>query len=172
LESGIDPNVLWELCEDFGYRVDIALLSFSEEGGYDVIFRRDSPDLPIIRWASFERVCRMKGQSDANYPLLRRLQNFIGDQARQMCSRLLPSYMIPSTFMVVDHLPMTSHGKIDYKRLPLPVQTKSRHKSQPINETEHRLCQLVEQVLGQEGVGIEDNFFHLGGDSISSIRLI
>ncbi len=87
----------------------------------------------------------------------------------------LPDYMMPSAFVFLDALPLTPHGKIDRRRLPAPAP--SRHEAEssfvaPRNEVERRLAEIWTEVLGVERVGVEDNFFMLGGDSILSIQII
>ncbi|MEU8896756.1 amino acid adenylation domain-containing protein [Nocardia sp. NPDC048505] len=83
----------------------------------------------------------------------------------------LPAYMVPSSIMVLDAVPLTPVGKLDRKALPEPVfaTTVSR---EPIGEIEARLAELFAQVLGLEQVGVEDSFFAVGGDSILSIQLV
>ncbi|MEE2732254.1 MAG: amino acid adenylation domain-containing protein [Pseudomonadota bacterium] len=173
LNQGIDPNDIWETAEQMGFQADIAFRPFSTQGEFDVILRRQRAQLAPIRWVSLERFSLLRDDSDANSPLSTRLQAQLSAQARLACEQKLPGYMVPSVFMVIDRIPMTRHGKIDYQRLPGPVLTKSGSHPVPAgSETESRLCRVVEQVLGVTAVGGEDNFFHLGGDSISSIRLI
>ncbi|WP_375540258.1 amino acid adenylation domain-containing protein [Nocardia sp. XZ_19_385] len=83
----------------------------------------------------------------------------------------LPAYMVPSSIMVLDAVPLTPVGKLDRKALPEPVfaTTVSR---EPIGDIEARLAELFAQVLGLDEVGVEDSFFAVGGDSILSIQLV
>ncbi|OBP13499.1 hypothetical protein A5320_18300 [Rheinheimera sp. SA_1] len=85
----------------------------------------------------------------------------------------LPGYMIPQQFVLLEVMPLTSSGKIDRKGLPQPaaeLQSDSYRAAQ--NELQAALVQLWQQVLAVQPVGIDDNFFAKGGDSILSIELV
>ena len=86
----------------------------------------------------------------------------------------LPEYMVPNVLMKLESLPLTPNGKLDRKALPLPEFTKSNNYVSPRNESEDKLSQIWSEVLGIEkgGIGINDDFFRLGGDSIISIQLV
>ena len=85
----------------------------------------------------------------------------------------LPDYMIPSTFMYLAALPITSNGKVDRRALPIPGDTGaelSKAFAPPRTYEEEMLTQTCAQVLGVERVGINDNFFELGGNSVLAIH--
>ncbi|MDX3229588.1 non-ribosomal peptide synthetase [Streptomyces sp. ME19-01-6] len=86
----------------------------------------------------------------------------------------LPDHMVPATFMFLDALPLTANGKVDRRRLPLPDDQRPEVGSfaAPVKETEHTLAELWASVLDVDRVGIDDNFFALGGDSILSIKVV
>ncbi len=86
---------------------------------------------------------------------------------RDYLSRKLPEYMVPSLWVELDKLPLTSNGKIDRKTLPDPDLTGMLAEYvAPANETERVLAELWRELLGIERVGIYDNFFDLGGNSM------
>ncbi|GAA2518370.1 non-ribosomal peptide synthetase [Winogradskya humida] len=82
----------------------------------------------------------------------------------------LPSYMVPSLYAVVDALPLTVNGKLDAKALPeaTPILGVARG---PRDDRERLLADIYAEVLGLPQVGIDDDFFTIGGDSISSISV-
>jgi amino acid adenylation domain-containing protein len=91
-----------------------------------------------------------------------RLQNFLRSQ--------LPDYLIPSAFVRLDALPLTPNGKVNLSALPAAAIEATY--VAPRTATEATLAQIWAELLHQEQVGIRDNFFALGGDSILTVRLI
>jgi thioesterase domain-containing protein len=91
---------------------------------------------------------------------------------REHLGRVLPDYMIPSAFVTIDTVPLTSNGKIDRRRLPAPEQVGvSAAYAAPTTPEETLLCQFVAKLLAVPSVGLADHFFHLGGDSLAAMRL-
>ncbi|WP_281560273.1 amino acid adenylation domain-containing protein [Thalassomonas sp. RHCl1] len=92
---------------------------------------------------------------------------------RTWLKRSLPEYMLPGAYMPLAALPLTANGKLDVKALPEPVWMQAGFDYvAPVSATEQTLCELWQQVLGLERVGITDNFFHLGGHSLLATRLL
>src|SRR5690606_32383916 len=87
---------------------------------------------------------------------------------------LLPDYMLPSAYMYLPELPLNMNGKVDRKALPQVQAQDKAHYVAPGNEFQRCLCQLFQDVLGSESgrIGITDDFFALGGNSLSAIRLV
>lgn len=86
----------------------------------------------------------------------------------------LPEYMVPTAFSFLDQLPLTPNGKIDRKALPAPTLQHSltREYVAPRTPAEETLAAIWSQILGVEQVGIHDNFFEIGGDSLLSMHVI
>lgn len=86
----------------------------------------------------------------------------------------LPSYMVPTILVWLEQLPLTVNGKLDRSALPDPVLTNQSNYTAPRNELERKVCALYAEVLNLpfEQIGIQDDFFRLGGNSILAIKLI
>ena len=84
----------------------------------------------------------------------------------------LPSYMVPSKIMCLDFLPLNVNGKLDTKALPKPDLMDNKNIIKPRNEIENDLVSIWQEVLGIEKIGINQNFFEIGGDSLSAIKLL
>ncbi|MCP4153294.1 MAG: amino acid adenylation domain-containing protein, partial [bacterium] len=95
-------------------------------------------------------------------------------QLRELLSKKLPDYMIPAYFVSLEKLPLTANGKIDRKALPEPGKSARSSKGYraPTNETEKKLVEIWQQVLGLKPIGITDNFFEMGGHSLKAITII
>jgi len=91
-------------------------------------------------------------------------------ELRNKLSENLPRYMIPAHFVFMDELPLTINGKIDTSLLPEPAVAVTEFTEGKTPE-EKQLIQAVEEVLGINGVSLNDNFYQLGGDSIKAIQI-
>jgi non-ribosomal peptide synthase protein (TIGR01720 family) len=94
--------------------------------------------------------------------------------SRRHLKERLPEYMQPSAIMVLTALPLTANGKIDRRALPAPTleQVSSRGYVAPRTEQERTLCEIWSSVLRLPRVGVEDNFFEIGGDSILCSQIV
>ncbi|MFB6819014.1 amino acid adenylation domain-containing protein [Streptomyces sp. NPDC056347] len=93
-------------------------------------------------------------------------------EIRAHASALLPEYMVPSAFVVLDALPLNANGKVDRKALPAPETDAAEEYVAPRTAAEETLAGIWADVLGLEQVGVHDDFFALGGDSISSLKVV
>lgn len=94
-------------------------------------------------------------------------------ELRSHLSSKLPKYMVPNYFMRLDDMPMTASGKTDRKNLPVPdFTTQEREYVAPETDTEQKLCELLKSLLHMNKVGIEDDFFEYGGDSLTAIKYV
>ncbi len=97
------------------------------------------------------------------------------DELRSFLAGSLASHQIPAAFMVVDELPQTANGKLDVEALPTPDRV---HRSgpalhvSPTTATEVAIVDVWERILGVEPVGVDDDFFDLGGDSLAALEMV
>ena len=95
------------------------------------------------------------------------------EKTRTAMESYLPYYMLPSFFIHIDHIPVKATGKMDRKALPAPVFNDYQDDYvAPRDEVETALCKAFEQVLEVKRVGIRDDFYQLGGDSLGSIDVL
>jgi acyl-coenzyme A synthetase/AMP-(fatty) acid ligase/acyl carrier protein len=98
-----------------------------------------------------------------------------GSLLRQELSTRLPDFMIPSRFMEIDKIPLTPNNKVDHKALPdpelTPLQLESGYLA-PATEMEKLIADTWQEVLNLDKIGINNNFFNLGGNSLSLVKVI
>ncbi|WP_139329526.1 non-ribosomal peptide synthetase, partial [Mycobacterium sp. IS-2888] len=92
--------------------------------------------------------------------------------ARAALAERLPAYMVPAAVVAVQALPLTVNGKLDKRALPAPEYQEGDRYRAPSTPTEEILAGIYAEVLGVDRVGVDESFFHLGGDSLSAMRVI
>ena len=98
---------------------------------------------------------------------------FNADNLRTQLQKRLPYYMIPAYFTKIDKIPVKSNGKMDRNALPKPeVKDVERTYKEPTNEIEVALCNAMQKVLRIERIGVDDDFYEMGGDSLSSMEML
>ncbi|MEB3357183.1 MAG: amino acid adenylation domain-containing protein [Synechococcales bacterium] len=91
---------------------------------------------------------------------------------RSFLAKKLPDYMLPTAFIPLEVLPLTSNGKVDRRSLPTPVWESTVLETPPQTPVEQTLAEIWSAVLRLETVGVQDNFFELGGDSILALQMV
>ncbi|HSO75398.1 MAG TPA: amino acid adenylation domain-containing protein, partial [Blastocatellia bacterium] len=172
--SGLEPEDLWQLGKDLSYRVDISLANSYADGSFDVVFQRDvdtaSPP-PLFA----DEVELQPWNRYANNPLHEKLERKVTPLIREFLKEKLPNYMVPSDFVLLQHLPLTPAGKVDRQSLPAPDLSKrilEKGFVAPRNREEQALARIWADVLGLEQVGVTNNFFELGGHSLKATQVV
>ena len=173
----MEPEALWALGEELPYEVHIGWAGVDAEGRYDVLFRRNTSARAsrLIGFATGRTTRREPWSTYANNPLDREFAHGLVPALQRFLRQQLPEYMVPSAFVVLDALPLMPNGKVDRLALPAPNQARPELEASyvaPDNSIEKLLAEIWAQALGLERVGIHDNFFALGGDSILSVQVI
>ncbi|WP_254623733.1 non-ribosomal peptide synthase/polyketide synthase [Myxococcus sp. CA033] len=145
-----------------GYRIELgeiesALRTHASVGDAVVVVREDGP-------SGARLVAYVAPHAGASLPDIGVLRTHLGER--------LPSYMVPSAIVALEALPLSSNGKVDRAALPSPDAVSTDSYVAPRNEMEEALATVWAQVLRVPRVGIHDNFFQLGGDSIISLQLV
>ncbi|TKK77221.1 amino acid adenylation domain-containing protein, partial [Herbidospora galbida] len=176
--EGVDPEDLHALAEARGLQAAITWDAQADDGSLEAVFTRpvtgDGASAPAgVRAAAGCPVYRPSG----GFPLANRPAPFRDVQAlmrilRAHAAEWLPDYMVPAAFTPLDRLPVTASGKIDAAALPAPDYAALSSGRAPRDPREELLCALFAEALGVSGVTIDDDFFALGGDSITAIRVL
>ncbi len=94
-------------------------------------------------------------------------------ELREKLSAMLPDYMLPSYFMKIDAIPKNANGKMERRLLPQPEKSDYEAEYEaPSDEIQGALCRAMARILSRDRVGIHDDFFLLGGDSLLSMQLL
>jgi amino acid adenylation domain-containing protein/non-ribosomal peptide synthase protein (TIGR01720 family) len=95
-----------------------------------------------------------------------------GERLRSALAAELPGYMVPSAVLVLEALPLTPNGKVDRRALPEPGQIDAPARVAPRNANEAALLEIWRSVLQRPELGVTDNFFEVGGESILSLQVV
>ncbi|MFE6691658.1 amino acid adenylation domain-containing protein [Streptomyces sp. NPDC057743] len=92
-------------------------------------------------------------------------------QLRAALAERLPSHMVPAAVVTLAELPLTANGKLDRRALPEPTRPRAHTATPPRDALEQQVVEAFGELLGATGIGIEDTFFDLGGDSFKAVRI-
>lgn len=96
-----------------------------------------------------------------------------GDELREFLLKSLPSHMVPAHFVVLDQMPRTPNGKVNRKALPAPdIRVAGETYAAPETPVQHAICSIWQSLLKLEKIGIDDNVFNLGADSLVVIQAV
>jgi acyl carrier protein len=110
-----------------------------------------------------------------SYVVPRQQSTSLVPELRNYLKRKLPEYMVPSTFVLLEAMPLTPNGKVDRQKLPPPDAARSKLSEEfpsPRTEVEELISQTWREVLNIENLGIYDNFFELGGHSLLATQIV
>ncbi len=146
-----------------GYRIELGEVASVLErhpavSRAEVLARDGEGQRRLVAWVAVRRAAAEPSAAD--------LRAFLRER--------LPEFMVPAAFVVLDVLPLTPNGKVDRRALPEPREERASRGGQtaPRNTVEARLLEVWKAVLGVADIGVDDNFFALGGDSILGIQVV
>ncbi|MBS0357874.1 MAG: amino acid adenylation domain-containing protein, partial [Proteobacteria bacterium] len=132
----------------------------------------------MLRYAGIKQACvllRERGEIEKNQYLVGYYVSEGEIEEKELSAHLaqiLPEYMLPSVYVKMDSFPLTVNGKLNRQAFPEAEFKLENTYVEPRNETEKKLCELWSRVLGIQKIGIQDDFFSIGGNSIIGIKLI
>jgi len=171
---GVNPEELWELGDEESYRV---LLRVSSRGNRElemILSREDAS-------GAEDWVCENEVKETGSFrhyasnPLRRVMEGELVRRLRSSIQILLPDYMAPSAYVILESLPLTLNGKLDRKALPEPEGERAELESDylaPRTPPEELVARIFEEVLKFDRIGIQDDFFEIGGHSLLATQVI
>ena len=175
--GAMDPEDFWLLAEGTSYDLDIGWSGHEADGSFHLQFRdREAmAETESFPPPEIEKTKRNRRQALANIPARPEWERARIDALRAYLRGHLPEPMLPEEFLVLDALPRTPNGKLDRAALPAPTRRSGKSQksvSPPNTPTEHAMAGLWSELLGQERVDVDADFFELGGQSLLAARLV
>ncbi|KAK9763191.1 hypothetical protein K7432_010368 [Basidiobolus ranarum] len=172
--TGVHVDDLYTIGEDTGFNVSVSWNRQQNDGCFDVVYTKarqvsskyhfKQPGYSLWNWKSY-----------GNNPMIGVVNQLFIPSLRDKLSTTLPKFMIPSSVVVLDSLPLTSNGKINRRALPTPISYHSEDDKNfvaPKTDHEKTLTNIFSEVLGIEKISIHGNFFDLGGHSLSATKVM
>ncbi len=172
--SGVDPDALWAL-ESLGYRAELSWLDVGVEGAISVVFTRiDQPEaFADFAWL---QAASLNPADHCNHPQRAKFHRLLIPKIREFLIDHLPHYMMPSAYTVLDVFPATPNSKIDRNALAqMPLTSEPTPEDlAPVtsNPLELMLLESFASGLDLTRIGLNDDFFELGGDSLRAVILM
>ena len=168
--SWVNPQDLKLAADAAGRELALVPSRSGDEWSFDAVFWHpgDTPDLSLHPAEAMERSALARY---ANVPTAGRpARAELGQVLRPWLAERLPAYMVPAFFVELDEFPLTPNGKIDSKALPSPIE-RIEATTRPATELERDILAVWSEVLGHDRIGVNTNFFEIGGNSLRVVRL-
>jgi len=165
----VDPEDIWQICEAEGYAVSV---SPGQDGRFEIALAQ--ANRPLERMRCPPSLERKPWSAYANDPLENNFRQTLVSQLRAHAAERLPDHMIPTSWVVLKQMPLTPNGKLDRRALPAP-QARAEELGEyvpPQSEVERALADIWSRVLRVDRVGVQDNFFDLGGHSLLVVKAL
>ncbi|MFE6407019.1 amino acid adenylation domain-containing protein [Streptomyces sp. NPDC057837] len=168
--SPVDPQDVLRWADDNG-RHAVLTLSGEDARCFDAVLLPRRPGGPPSVSGTYVPGA-VGGRARANAPALAKTIGPLLAALREHLQERLPDYMVPAAVVPLTQIPLTPSGKLNRRALPPPDYAQGTTGRAPRDEREEALSALFAEVLGLERVGIDDDFFATGGDSIRSIQVV
>jgi acyl carrier protein len=173
--AALDPEDVWALADHVPYAVTLDWSAGRRDGSFDVLLTRAESGAVVVPSRRSDGGARPWTEY-ANTPLRGRLARSLIPHLQQFLHDRLPTFMIPSTFVLLDALPLTPNGKVDRRALPEPDHDRPALDTRyvaPRTPAEDSLVAIWSELLRLERVGIHDDFFsELGGHSLIATQVV
>lgn len=174
--EAVAPEALWSLGDAAPYRIDVSYTPDAGDGCVEMLcVRRDSLAGAATPSFACETVVQRPWPEYTNRPVQEREAGDLSRQLRALLKESLPDYMVPHDIVCLDALPLTPNGKVDRRSLPVPDQVRPALDAEyiaPRNPVEEVLVGVWCEVLGLDRIGVNDNFFDLGGHSLKATQIV
>jgi len=172
VSGAVDPEMLHDLAEQCGYWVGVTW-SATASDAVDAVFAHPAQLASTVPVGLYlpASVAQPPLPSLTNNPTAARETGALIGALRKFVGERLPGYMVPAV-VVLDALPLTRQGKLDRRALPVPELERVGVGRVPRTPQEQLLGELFAEVLGLGGVGLDEDFFDLGGRSLLATRLV
>ena len=174
--NGINPEQLHEIGASLGYYLELCWSAQGDEGCFDAVFVRSelAAEGIVLTPLTEQSLVGSNWHGYGNNPLASQQATQVIPQLKEFLLERLPEYMVPSGFVVLPQLPLTPNGKIDRKALPAPDNRREENLTYiaPRHPVEKVLVWLWQQLLSIDKIGVEDNFFDLGGHSLKATQMV
>jgi acyl carrier protein len=176
--EAVPAEDLYALGEELGYEPELKWSPASRQQ-LDLILRR--VNAPLVELAPLDQRREDQTLSEkswgrfANNPLQTEIARNLVPALRQLLSEKLPEHMMPSAFVLLDAMPLTTNGKLNRRALPPPGQARPELETDyvaPRTPAEETLVNIWTDVLKLKQIGVNDNFFQLGGHSLLATQVI
>jgi amino acid adenylation domain-containing protein len=182
-ESGacLDPEEMWAITSELPYAAQVRSSGAVSDGRFEVIFTRRTEGgadaqsaQPARRPRSMSSGVAAAPGTYANNPLKGKLAQKLIPRLRQLLEAKMPSYMVPATFVLLDAQPLSATGKVDLQALPPADAARASGASAhelPRTSVERLIADVWRETLRVEVVGVNDNFYDLGGNSLLTAQI-
>ncbi|NEO77192.1 non-ribosomal peptide synthetase [Moorena sp. SIO4G3] len=174
--NGINPEQLHEIGASLGYELELCWSAQGNEGCFDAVFVRSelAAEGIVLTPLTEQSLVGSNWHGYGNNPLASQQATQVIPKLKEFLLERLPEYMVPSGFVVLPQLPLTPNGKIDRKALPTPDNRRQENLTYiaPRHPVEKVLVWLWQQLLSIDQIGVEDNFFNLGGHSLKATQMV